>query len=60
MEYRVEERRQRRTWFKSVDADMAELEINREYVHDRKTWIKNVMKRESNPIGKWTINRYYM
>ena len=26
-------------------------------VPDRKTWKENVMKRNSNPIGKWTINR---
>ena len=40
MEYRVEGRRPigrpRRTWLESVEADMAELEINREDVHDRK------------------------
>ena len=55
MEYRVEGRRlvgrPRRTWLESVEADMTELEI------DRKKWRKNVMKRKSNPIGKWTINR---
>ena len=39
---------------------MAELEIDREDVHDIKKWRKNVMKRKSNPIGKWTINRYYV
>ena len=33
---------------------MAELEIDREYVHDRKKWRKNVMKRKYNPIGKQT------
>ena len=61
MEYRVEGRitfgRPRRTWLESVEADMAELEFDREDVHDRKTCRKNVMKRKSNPIGKWTINR---
>ena len=40
MEYRVEGRRPvgrpRRTWLESVEADMAELEIDREDVHDRK------------------------
>ena len=41
----------------SVEADMAEPEIDREDVHDRKKWRKNVMKRKSNPIGKRTINR---
>ena len=40
MEFRVEGRRPvetpRRTWFESVKADMAELEIDKEDVHDRK------------------------
>ena len=49
--------RPRRIWLESVEADMAELEIDKEYVHDRKIWIRNVMKRKSNPIGKRTINR---
>ena len=35
---------------------MAELEIDKEDVHDRKKW--NVMKRKSNPIGKRTIYIY--
>ena len=45
MEFRVEGRRPvgrpRRTWLESVEADMAELEIDKE----------DVMKRKSNPIG---------
>ena len=41
----------------SVEADMTELEIDKEDVHDRKKWRMTVMKRESNPIGKRTINR---
>ena len=49
--------RLRRTWLESVEADMSELEIDIEDVHDRKKWRKNVMKRKSNPIGKRTINR---
>ena len=61
MEFRVEGRRpvgrQRRTWLESVEADMAELEIDKEDVHDRNIWRRNVMKRKSNPIGKRTINR---
>ena len=61
MEFIVEGRRPvgrpRRTWLECVDADMAELEIDREDVHDRKKWRENVMKRKSNPFGKWTINR---
>ena len=40
MEYRVEGRRPvgrpRKTWLESVEADMAELEIDKENVHDRK------------------------
>ena len=63
MEYRVEGRRPvgrpRKTWLESVEVDMAELEIDKEDVHDRCKWrsIVNVMKRKSNPIGKRTINR---
>ena len=63
MEYRVEGRRPvgrpRWTWLESVEADMAELEINKEDVHDRKMWRRNVMKRKSNPIRKRTITRLY-
>ena len=63
MEYRVEGRRPvgrpRKTWLESVEADMAELEIDKEDVHDRRKWRRNVnvIKRNSNPIGKRTINR---
>ena len=63
MEYRVEGRkpvgRPRRTWLESVKADMAEFEIDKEDVHDRKKWKRkrNVMKRKSNPIRKRTIHR---
>ena len=63
MEYRAESRRPvgrpRKTWLVSVEADMAELEIDKEDVHDRSKWKRNVnvMKRKSNPIGKRTINR---
>ena len=38
------------TWLENVEADMAELEID-------KKWRRNVMKRKSNLIGKRTINR---
>ena len=58
---RVEGRRPvgrlRKTWLESVEADMAELEINKEDVHDRKQWRRNVIKTKSNPIRKRTINR---
>ena len=47
IEFRVEGRRPRRTWFESIEADMAELEIDKEDVHDRKKWRINVMKRKS-------------
>ena len=63
MEYRVEGRkpvgRPRKAWLKSVEADTAELEIDKEDVHDRSKWRRNVnvMKRKSNPIGKQTINQ---
>ena len=63
MEYRVEGRRPverpRKTWIESVEADMAKLEIDKEDVHDRSIWRRNVngMKRKSNPIGKRTIHR---
>ena len=62
MEYRFEGRRPvgrpRKTWLESVEVDMAELEIDKENVHDRSKWRRNVnvMKRKSNPIGKRTIN----
>ena len=49
MEFRVEGRRPverpRRTWLESVDVDMAELEINKEDIHDRNKWRSNVMKK---------------
>ena len=64
MKYRVECRRPvgrpRRTWLESVEVDMAKLEIDKEDVHDRNKWRRNVMKRKSNPIGNQTINRYYI
>ena len=60
MEYRVEGRRPvgrpRKTWLESVEADMVELEIDKEDVHDRRKWRRNVVKRKSNPIGKRTIH----
>ena len=36
MEYRVEGRRPRRAWLEIVKADMAELEIDKEHIHDGK------------------------
>ena len=50
MEFRVEGqrpvRRSKRIWLESVEADMIELEIDRD-VNDRKKWRKNVMKKEN-------------
>ena len=48
-----------KTWLESVEADMVKLEIDKEDVHDRSKWRRNVnvMKRKSNPIGKRTINQ---
>ena len=46
-----------KTWLESVEADMAEPEIDKEDVHHRRKWRRNVMKRKSNPIGNQTINR---
>ena len=63
MEYRVEGRRPvgrpRKTWLESLEADMAELEIDKEDLNDRSIWRRNVyvMHRKSNPIGKRTMNR---
>ena len=61
MGYTVEGRRPvgrpRKTWLESVEADMAEPGIDKEGVHDRRKWRRNVMKRNSNPIGKRTTNR---
>ena len=57
MEFRVEGRRPvgrpRRTWSTSIEADMAELEIDKEDVHDRNKWRRNVMKRT---IPKYIAN----
>ena len=39
---------------------MTKLEIHREDVHERKKWKNIAKKRKSNPIGKRTINRYYI
>ena len=58
MEIRVEGRRpvERpiKTWSENVEADMAELEIDRENLHGRNG---DGLKRKSNPIRKRTINR---
>ena len=50
MEIRVEDRRSigrlRETWLENVEADMAELEIDREDIRAGKKWRRNVMKKE--------------
>ena len=43
---------QEKTWLESVEADVAELESDKEDVHNRRKWRRNVMKSKSNPIGK--------
>ena len=48
--------RPKKTWLDNVEVDMAELEVEREEIYDRKKWRRNVMKRKSNPIRKQTIN----
>ena len=50
MEFRVEDRRSIRIWLESVEANMAELDIDKEDVHDIKKWGRNVMKRKTNTI----------
>ena len=62
MVHRVDGRRPvgrpRKTWLESVEVYMAEFEIDKEDVHDRRKWRRNVnvRNRKSNPIGKRTIN----
>ena len=61
MEIRVEGRisvgRLRETWLENVEADMTELEIDREGIRDGMKWRRDVMKKKSNSIGKQTINQ---
>ena len=51
VEDRIPVRRPGRIWLENVETDMEELEIDREDVHDRNKWRKNVMKKKSKPIG---------
>ena len=50
MEIRVEGRRSsgklRDTWLENVEADMAELVIDREDIRDGKKWRRNIMKKD--------------
>ena len=52
MEFRVEGRRPvgrpRKTWLERVEPEMAELDIDREDVHDRNKGSRNVMKRKTD------------
>ena len=51
MEYRVEGKRPvGRTWLDSVEDDMAEIKIDKEDVHNRKKWRRNVVKTDYKPI----------
>ena len=56
MEIRVEGRisvgRLGETKLENVKANMAELEIHREDIRDRKKWRRNVMKSRSNYISE--------
>ena len=49
--------RPRRAWLESVEVDMAELEIDKEDVHDRSKWRRNVMKRKLKSVEKRILNR---
>ena len=57
VEGRIPVGRSRRTWLESAEVAMAELEIDKEDIHDRKKWRNNVMKKKSNPIEKRTVKR---
>ena len=56
MEFRVEGRkpvgRQRMAWLESVESDMAELEIDKEGVHDRKKMEEECYEDEVKPYRK--------
>ena len=58
MEIRVEGRRSigrlRETWLENVEADMAELEIDREDIRDGKKWRRNIMKNEEVQLYRKT------
>ena len=58
MEIRVEGRRSigrlRETWLENVEADMAELVIDREDIRDGKKWRRNVMKKEEVQLYRKT------
>ena len=41
--------RPRRTWLESVETDMAELEIDKEDVHERNKWRRNVNEEQVQP-----------
>ena len=43
-------------WLENVEADMAEQEIDREDIHDRKKWRQTVMKKKYIPIREGNIN----
>ena len=58
MEIRVEGRRSigrlRETWLENVEADMAELVIDREDIRDGKKWRRHVMKKEEVQLYRKT------
>ena len=64
MEYRVEGRihvgRRIKTWLDNVEVGMEEPEIDREDIHNRYKWGRNVMKKKSSHIRKRTQNWLYI
>ena len=49
MDIRVEIRRPSKTWLENLEADMSQLKIDKEDIHDRKNWRKNFVKSNSTP-----------
>ena len=43
------------SYFNETREELGKLEIDREDVNGRKKWRRNVIKRKSTCIGKWTI-----
>ena len=56
MEIRVEGRRLigrlREPWLENVEADMAELEIDREDIRHGEKWRRNIMKKEEVQLNR--------
>ena len=54
VEGRISIGRLRETWLENVEADMAELVIDREDIRDGKKWRRNVMKKEEVQLYRKT------